>query len=297
LLVSGPGGAWIVHRDGSRRRLGDYREATWSPQARFVGAVRGHDLVAVDPHGAIRWVLSRPGAIHDPRWSPSGYRVAYRSGSSLRVVAGDGSGDRLIARHVPGVAAAWRPGARHVLSYVDRSGTIVTRDVDTARLLARLRPGIAVRRLQWSADGRRLLVTGARGVRLLDASGRAVAHIDAAAGSGFVDAALSPGGERIAIVARRRSDGRHDVLLASVSGSAPAPRVRSPIRLRGPIRSVTWSPDGRIVLADWPGSDQWLFLPFSRQGAASAVVGISAHFDPGRARPREGVRVEGWCCS
>jgi len=83
------------------------------------------------------------------------------------------------------------------------------------------------------------------------------------------------------------------VLLAS----ARTGRVRSAFpRVAGVIRSVTWSPNGRVVLADWVGSDQWLFLPTSRGGGASAVAGIAAHFDPGRTRPRGGVDIDGWCC-
>lgn len=294
LLVSGPAGAWIVHPDGSRRRLGDYHEATWSPQGLFVGATRGRDLVAVDPLGAVRWVLSRPAPVHDPRWSPSGLRVAYRSGESLRVVEGNGSDDTLITPRAAPVAAAWRPG--DVLAYVDRTGAVVVRDVPAGRTLRRLRAGIDVRRMQWSGDGARLLVSGPSGVRLLDGSGGVLSRLDAPAGTEFVDAALSPRGGRIAIAARRGSDGRHDVLVATIS-SGPTLGARSAFRAAGPIRSVTWSPDRQIVLVDWRGSDQWLFLPAGRHGAASAVAGIAAHFDPGRTRRRGDVRVQGWCCS
>src|SRR5918994_1298805 len=106
-------GAWVVSANGSRRRLGDYDEATWSPQGLFVGASKRHQLAAVTPKGEGRWTLSRP-RVHYPRWSPSGFRIAYLSGSNLRLVAGDGTGDR---RNDPaqGVAPAWRPRAEHVL--------------------------------------------------------------------------------------------------------------------------------------------------------------------------------------
>ena len=40
LLVSSDQGVWVVQEDGSRRLLGDYREATWSPFGRFVAATR-----------------------------------------------------------------------------------------------------------------------------------------------------------------------------------------------------------------------------------------------------------------
>ena len=31
LLVTADSGVWVVHQDGSKRLLGDYREASWSP--------------------------------------------------------------------------------------------------------------------------------------------------------------------------------------------------------------------------------------------------------------------------
>src|SRR5689334_23237441 len=35
LIVSSPDGAWIVSSDGSKRLLGPYRDATWSPRGLF----------------------------------------------------------------------------------------------------------------------------------------------------------------------------------------------------------------------------------------------------------------------
>jgi hypothetical protein len=40
VLVTADSGAWVVDFDGSKRRLGDYREASWSPFGRFVVASR-----------------------------------------------------------------------------------------------------------------------------------------------------------------------------------------------------------------------------------------------------------------
>src|SRR6185437_7031143 len=96
LLVQSPHGPWLVHADGSRRLLGDYDQATWSPRGLFVAAAGGRQLTAVEPHGDPHWSISSPARISSPRWAPSGYRVAYLSGRSLRVVAGDGTGDRLL---------------------------------------------------------------------------------------------------------------------------------------------------------------------------------------------------------
>ncbi|MGH3113942.1 MAG: hypothetical protein ACRDOP_10815, partial [Gaiellaceae bacterium] len=103
LLVAAEEGLWVVHQDGSKRRLGDYGDASWSPRGLYVIATRGHRLVALEPaKGEVRWSLSRAAAVGDARWSGGGLdtRIAYRSGSSLRVVSGDGAPDRLVARRV-----------------------------------------------------------------------------------------------------------------------------------------------------------------------------------------------------
>ena len=44
LLVASVEGSWVVHRDGSKRFLGDYRESSWSPKGKFVVGTRGHEL-------------------------------------------------------------------------------------------------------------------------------------------------------------------------------------------------------------------------------------------------------------
>ena len=92
LLVESEQGPWVVREDGSKRLLGDYDFATWSPHGLFVAAARGRELLALEPDGDPRWTLAARGRIADPRWSPSGFRIAYRSGDDLRVVAGDGTG-------------------------------------------------------------------------------------------------------------------------------------------------------------------------------------------------------------
>jgi hypothetical protein len=109
LLVSAPAGTWTVSADGSQRRLGPWREASWSPHGLYIAVATRDEIAAVNPHGAIQWALTRQ-AVSDPRrYPPTGFRVAYLSGNTLRVVAGDGSDDRLLATGVAAVAPAWRP--------------------------------------------------------------------------------------------------------------------------------------------------------------------------------------------
>jgi len=88
LLVNSPQGPWVVQPDGSRRLLGRYSDASWSPHGLFVAAAARDTLSAVEPDGTPRWSISAKGRVSDPRWSPSGFRIAYRAGHALRVVAG-----------------------------------------------------------------------------------------------------------------------------------------------------------------------------------------------------------------
>ena len=80
LLVAADSGAWVVDEDGSKRRLGSYREASWSPFGRFVVASRRNELVALTPGGEVRWTLARPD-VRFPRWggTKTDTRIAYLS--------------------------------------------------------------------------------------------------------------------------------------------------------------------------------------------------------------------------
>ncbi|HEU4598823.1 MAG TPA: hypothetical protein VFS26_03690, partial [Solirubrobacterales bacterium] len=89
LVVDSGKGPWVVRPDGSRRLLGNYREATWSPHGLFLAATSGRTLTAVEPDGTPRWSIAAAARVEDPRWSPSGFRIAYRAGGELRVVHAD----------------------------------------------------------------------------------------------------------------------------------------------------------------------------------------------------------------
>jgi len=132
LLVTGDSGSWVVERDGSKRLLGPYREASWSPFGRYVVAARENELVALEPDGDVRWSLARPD-VRFPRWtgSPTDTRIAYLARGGLRVVNGDGTGDRLIDAKAAARSAVWRAGLKHVLVYARRDGSVRAVDVDT----------------------------------------------------------------------------------------------------------------------------------------------------------------------
>jgi hypothetical protein len=67
LLVDSDAGSWIVQADGSKRLLGRYAAASWSPHGLFEVVARGHELAALDPKGNVRWSIERDGLVRDPR--------------------------------------------------------------------------------------------------------------------------------------------------------------------------------------------------------------------------------------
>jgi hypothetical protein len=291
LLVTSPTGPWVVARDGAKRRLGEYDDATWSPHGLFVAATAGRELTAVEPDGTVRWSLAANHPVTDAAWSPSGVRIAYRAGDSVRVVAGDGTGDRLFARRAAPPPPAWSPDVdRNVLAFAGTDARIHAVDVDTGRTLWRsARLGGSVRTLQWAPSGRLLVLAGSS-IVLLDRRGRAL--VKEATGGLVEGVALAPSGKELAI-ARRTGAGSELVLLR--------PRSHGPLAQRrlfaGPGRftDLIWSPDGAWLLLGWRRADQWLFIrPANRK--VVAVSGISQQFAPGASGPIGFPRVAGWCC-
>ena len=292
LLVTSGGGAWIVQRDGSTRRLGDYETAGWSPNGLFVVASRDRQLVALDPKGAVRWSVSRPQPVGGAEWSPDGFRIAYRSGRSLRVVAGDGTGDRLVAPGVAGMAPTWRPGKEHTVAFSDRDGRITAADTDTGRARWRTRPGAIPRQLAWSPDGRRLIVLSATSLHVLDARGRTRSQTTLGPGRRPGALAIHPLGGAAA-VAIHGTDGRSEVL------SYPLGRRGRPRKLftgQGRFTDLAWSPDGRWLLVAWREADQLLFIRSDRVRKVNAVSNIGRQFDPAGSREATFPRIAGWCC-
>lgn len=292
LLVSSDRGPWIVHPDGSKRRLGAYSDADWSPGGLFVAVTRGRQLVAVEPDGDPRWSIARGAPVSRPAWSPGqGFRVAYLSGAELRVVAGDGSGDRALARRVALATPAWRPGAGHVLSYADARGRIVSVDADGGRRLSRSAAGPAPTRLSWTPDGRRLLALSPTAIRVLAPDGSLVRTLTAPEGAVFESLAIDPAGARAAVVHRFPSARRSEVVSRPISGG----RARRLFAGDGRLADLAWSPGGRWLLIGWPDADQWLFVRSTGRPKVVAASNISRQFAPG-ARRADFPRVSGWCC-
>jgi dipeptidyl aminopeptidase/acylaminoacyl peptidase len=287
VLVSGPGGTWTAAADGSLRRLGDWTQASWSPRGLYMAVASADRLAAIDPRGNVRWAIARP-AVSDPRWfSPSGYRIAYLSAGTLRVLAGDGTADHLLAARAAHVAPAWRPGYSFQLAYVTTGNRLVVRDADTAQLIWTRVLDAKPRELLWSSDGSRLVVVSARTVRTYPGSGGrpTLLHLPSAP---VGDAALSPDGKRIALVL-----GADRVVIVR-AGSASSPG-RQLLAVAG-LRELSWSPNGRWLLASLPAADQWVFVRVLGPPRVAAVGRIAQQFSSGRAA-KSFPQLEGWCCT
>lgn len=301
LLVQSAAGPWVVQPDGSRRLLGDYEEATWSPRGLFVAAAEGRTLSAVEPGGTPHWSLTSGARVRTPRWAPAGERIAYRSAEKLRIVAGDGTDDRLLARSTAPVAPAWSPSGDAGLAYVSGNGELQIVNSETGKGLGAA-PALAdISRLEWGAGGTAILEASPRDLRLRGIWVRKVSltrklgdarTLPLPADSSLVGAALAPKKQAVAaVVTHWRDHGtRSEVLLFAPGGEKP----RSLLTVPGSLGEVAWSPDGRRLLVAWPGADQWLFLPVGR-GRPRAVANISTAFSPGE-RAASFPRVEGWCC-
>jgi hypothetical protein len=287
LLVTSPAGPWVVSQDGSKRLLGSYREASWSPFGRFVVAARSNELAAVDPGGKVRWTLARRG-MRFPRWggTPTDTRIAYLSGNQLRVVAGDGTGDRPLAAGVDSVAPAWRPGSRFVVVFA-RRGIVVALDVATGHRLWQ-RPMGPVRALSWSQAGQLLLVRSERSLTVLDAAGRTRFDlIRPGLSAPIEDAALAPNGRAVAFA--QRTGGRSQLfIIARLRPDASA--ARRIVSVTGTFTAIQWSPNGRWLLVAWREADQWLFFRSAGVRAVHGVSAISSQFEGFPA-------IGGWCCA
>jgi hypothetical protein len=288
LLVNSEQGAWVVQRDGSKRLLAGYRDASWSPHGLFLAAVHGHELRALEPDGDVHWSVARP-EVELPRWSNAGggdERIAYLAPPALRVIGGDGRGDRVLARNVARVAVAWRPRS-HVLAYVDEADRVVVTDADTGRRLWSARAQQPPVALAWSPTGRHLLARGPGSITIFGADGRSrLEPLGGPLTAPVLDAAFAPSKDAVAFVQRARGQ--------SVLWFYPRLRPDGTAASRvfagaGTLERVVWSPDGRWLLLSWPSADEWLFIRSAEVRKVIPVSGIGDAFGPE-------AELAGWCC-
>jgi hypothetical protein len=297
LLVTSDRGPWIVDADGSKRLLGAFEDASWSPQGLFVVATRGHEVVALEPGGRPRWSIARAGRVRAPRWSPDGFRIAYHAGGGLRVIAGDGTGDRLVVRSAARTGSAWWPGPAHRLAYVDGAGRVALIDTDAGRVLWRSAPMGTVVKLEWSSDGSRLVAVTPRALHQFGISGRPAGVLRTTGTEQAQTAAFRPRSHDLALVTRD-AQGRSRLEVVRVAGGRAQRRWL--IGGVSGVGDIAWAPDGEWLLAGLEQSDRWLFLHATDRGTLDdlrAVRNISRQFDPGGVGNARFPGLAGWCCA
>lgn len=319
LLVQSAEGPWVVRPDGSRRLLGDYESASWSPHGLFVVAAKGRTLTALEPDGTPRWSVSAakrvafPGRmVAAPTWSPSGEQIAYRSGFDLRVIAGDGTEDRLLAASIDAgtspdarispayVPSAWSPTGENALAYVTGTARLRIVDSETGATLAAAAALPRISWMEWGAGGGKILEASRGTVRLRPvwraghpsrpALGKP-RRLPLPPGAVVNDVALAPQRSLVAVsVTYWRQHGTSSAVIVYRPGQGP----RTLLSVPGSLWQVEWSPDGERLLVSWPGANQWLFLPLGR-GRGRAIANISRAFSPG-GNLGSTPMIEGWCC-
>ncbi len=326
LVVESPLGPWVINEDGSKRLLGDYRQASWSPHGKYLALARPGQLAAVTPTGIFHWTIQGH-EIRDPAWSPAGNRVAYRSGDSLWLAAGDASFHAQLESAIAPVAPAWRPIAHptpapvqygprvNVLAYVDTSNRIVVLDTDTRQTLWTSAPLPTPSELVWSSDGRQLVAVTPRALFTYRGSGtptvsrvsddQTIRSVAALPNTHLVVASLEDRHARgVRSTSPAESEARGLTGLGQKQGTIVAGRVdgrtfagqtlfSAPSRLGRPVPS----PDATSILVPWPAANQWLFVSADGRGRLHAIDDISHEFDPKATGPVPFPRVEGWCCS
>jgi hypothetical protein len=307
LLVQSAAGPWVVQPDGSRRLLGTYDEAAWSPRGLYLAVGAWRTLSAVEPDGTARWSLSAPFPVTMPAWSPSGIRIAYRAGRSLRVVVGNGTGDALLDRDVAPVPPAWVPQGPHLLAYVKAGDALRVVNADSGEVLAAVAAQPGIEALEWSPDLSLMLEATRRSLWLREvgfdklAGGlrlRTPRRLPLPPHAAVQSASFSPRdgtiGALLSLPARGGRAAHSEVLLIPPAGGPSRLLFTAP----GRLSDLEWSPSGSHLLIGWPDADQWLFAPAAGAGRVRAVGGISAVFDPGGGTADSLFpRVEGWCCS
>jgi WD40-like Beta Propeller Repeat len=295
LLINAPDGPWIVHRDGSRRHLGPYTAAAWSPHSLYVVAWRGATLAALDPHGHPHWRLTSDGPITAARWSPDGYRIAYIAGRALNIVAGDGTDEHQLDRSVDPVVPAWEPhtGQAHRIAFTNASGDIELRAADTGAPLWRVTPTAPPQQLLWSPDGTRLAAIAAHRLSVYTSHGRLIASTTVPAGD-VLRAAAFAGHDRLAVIVSQVNQTADSVVLINADrrGLRRAPRVLFTVPEQ--ITGVAWSPDQHWLLASSPSADQWIFIHATPPTRLTAIGQIASQFRRDGARSLGTPQLVGW---
>jgi TolB protein len=119
-----PGGVWVVHPDGTRRRrllAGNVGGAKWSPDGRRIAYTswvgRAPEIYVARADGSHARRLTRNHVDDfDPSWSSDGRKILYTHGTEDRhavyVMNRDGTRKRALTRGGDNWATSWRPAPR-----------------------------------------------------------------------------------------------------------------------------------------------------------------------------------------
>jgi hypothetical protein len=153
---------------------------------------------------------------------------------------------------------------------------VVLRDADSGRVLwsRHIRP--TPQRLEWSTDGRQLLVLAGDTARVYAGSGTTI--LRATGPRGLRDGAFSPDGRTLALLSPNE-----------LTLTGPTGLTRSVFAGSG-LGQLAWSPDGQWLLVTWPAANQWVFVRATGRPRISAVSQIAQQFN-------SFPRLEGWCCT
>jgi hypothetical protein len=243
--------------------------------AKHIVVASGRTVAAIRPDGTVRWRHALPAHVADPRWAPNGFHVAYRAGTRMHVIWGNGINDATLPGRAASAAPAWQPNAPRTLAWARTDGTVIVQDAYTGLVLWRHKAG-PVRHLSWSADGRRLLIAGSRHGAVYTLTG-ATRRLRLERGETLAAAEFAPVGRQLAI-AITAGGVTHIELRGAKAELSEAPEH---------LRSLTWSPDGRWLVAGWKSGRAYLIS--ARQ---TDVRGL----DDVPERLGGGVRTLGWCC-
>jgi WD40 repeat protein len=287
VVSSDGGGVWLAHDNGYKRKLGAYKDAEWSPHGLYVVATTNTHLIALDLEHGVRWMLARDNPVW-PRWegTRTDTRIAYMTASGLRVVAGDGTGDKLLDRYAGDVPPAWDPGSSHSIAYYSGE-SIVLRHADSADVVWRAPIDVIPSALQWSDDGRFLVVTASPKTVVLDARGH-VHRTISMLGSQLLETAFRPHTHQLAVSLRFPQ--RSQIRIVDVDRPG-----RASLLFAGPgsFGDIAWSPNGRWLLLNWPSADQWLFV----SGSQVHAVGNIAQEFPRHDKLGPMLQIaQRWCC-
>ena len=186
------------------------------------------------------------------------------------------------------------------LSFVGADGVSRLVDADSGERIEGVSPAPLdperwgrLREIAWSAGGDRFMAMSRKALLTDDVLSPDAGNFSyvVRGAARLVDAALAPSGARLALL--ERGPGRSEIRLlepARGDGGRSAPLFAG----RGALTEITWSPDGRWLLAGWRSADQWLFLRSERPRRLVAIDELSDQFHPGDSGEAEFPRAEGW---